>query len=218
MPDSEARMSVRVFAQTAHVTVSVPTPAIGITENRDSVMTGNRLRLTFYLDTNVLDDSSDWAVSLRSLSDAGWIDLVRTDTMDTELLRKPDADARAALLAQSALLPESLGVLVPDHSRIDSSVLGNEDDQARLDRVFAILFPYADRYSESGRARGKIRDAMHVATAIRYGATAFVTLDRDDILVKAQDIEAAFDGFKILSVADAAALAATAKASYRHPA
>ncbi|HEY5014200.1 MAG TPA: hypothetical protein VIK61_16065 [Acidimicrobiia bacterium] len=130
-----------------------------------------RLGLRFYLDTNFVGDGSPAAVELRALHDAGWIGLHRTDTVDTELAGDPDVARRTGLLAMSADYVESFGPLILDHSRLDHAVIGNDDDGARLNAVYAVLFPGSNRSDPStGRASNKLRDAMHVATAIRYGA------------------------------------------------
>ena len=68
-----------------------------------------------------------------------------------------------------------LGPAVWDHSRFDHSVFGSEEDRERLAAVFSALFPGADWAATSSKSR---RDAMHVATAIRYGYTGFLTRER----------------------------------------
>jgi hypothetical protein len=74
------------------------------------------------------------------------------------------------------------------------------EDQERLDRVFAALFPGRDL--KSGRTQD-VRDAMNIATAIRYGANGFITRDgagkSRGVLDGADTIKATFDGFSILS-------------------
>ena len=86
-------------------------------------------------------------------------------------------------------------------SRWDSSVFGSSEDQARLDTVFAILFPGAERTSTRGN---NVRDAMHISTAIRYGAFGFVTRDRK-LLNKFQQIADRFQGFRVWPPEDAVA-------------
>jgi hypothetical protein len=158
-----------------------------------------RLGLRFYFDTNFVDDQTPAAMELRSLHDAGWIGLQRTDTVDTELAGDEDEERRTALLATSAEYVESFGPGIVGHSRTNHAVTASVDDRVRLNAVYAILFPGSDRRdSSTGRARGKLRDAMHVATAIRYGADGFITRDRRDLLRKADQIAAAFDSFRIV--------------------
>lgn len=183
-------------------------PSTGITENpRRGPVAANRLGLLFYVDTNFVDNPSPEAAELRALYQNGWLGLIRTDTVDTELGDKNDPERRAELLDASAQYPESLGPLVLGHSRLDHAVLGSDEDDERLDRVFRVLFPYGDRHATSGRARRKLRDAMHVATAMRYGADAFVTADHDDLVSKSDDVAAAFNGFRIMTPSSALAFA-----------
>lgn len=161
-------------------------------------MSGCRLGLVLYFDTNFAGDSSDAACELRALDRDGWIDLARTDTVDTELGGATDETRRAALLAETNGYVESMGPMVWDHSRRGHAVWANDDDSERLDRVHSILFPNTDRHARTGWAKRKLRDAMHVATAIRYGANAFITRDEQDLVSKSDEIAAAFDGFQIM--------------------
>jgi hypothetical protein len=151
------------------------------------------LGLLFYVDTNFAGDAAPAAVELRELASEGWITIHRTDTLDTELLRDEDPVRRSALLAESSRYPESLGPFVWDQSRLDSSVIACDEDAERLDSVFRLLFPGTDRYGTSANAKRKLRDAMHVATTIRYGGTYFVTRDADDILKKREQLMAAYN-------------------------
>jgi hypothetical protein len=160
----------------------------------------NRLGVILYFDVNFVDDESPAARELRRYYSEGWIMLMRSDTLDTELEGTQDEAKRLELLAAAQPYIESLGPAVFGSSRFDHSVFGNENDDARLDRVYSILFPNSDRRDDSPkRARRKIRDAMHVATAIRYGGNGFVTRDRHDLLRKSDAIAQAFDGFRIWS-------------------
>jgi hypothetical protein len=176
-----------------------------------------RLGLRFYVDTNFVDDPAPAAQSLRERHRHGWINLVRTDTVDTELETAQDPAKRDKLLDASSEYVESLGPVVLDNSRLDHAVLGSDDDEDRLDRVFRILFPDSMRSETStGRARRKVRDAMHVTTAIRYAGTAFITRDETDLLPKAKAIADAFDGFRIMSPEDALELTERMRARYVH--
>lgn len=132
--------------------------------------------------------------------------------MDTEL---SDAADPADLFAASADYVESFGPAVFDHSRFDHAVFFGDDDETRLDRVYSILFPGSDRRdSYAGRARRKIRDAMHIATAIRYGANGFVTQDKNDLVSKSDAIAEAFNGFRILTPESALAFIERMKTRY----
>jgi hypothetical protein len=89
--------------------------------------------------------------------------------MDTEIAAAPD-DKVHSLTEASAEYPEAVGPMVLGHSRLGFAVLGSEEDADRLDDVFAILFPNVNRIAAR---KNHIRDAMHVATAIRYGGFGF---------------------------------------------
>lgn len=159
-----------------------------------------RLGVRFYFDTNFVTDDSPAAQELRQLHRDGWISLWRTDTVDTELASMPDGERRRELLEATSHYVQSFGPMVLGHSRLDFAVLGSDEDTERLDRVFAILFPGSARRDQStGRARRKLRAAMHVATAIRYGANAFITRDGDDLLPKDAAIAKALNGFRIMT-------------------
>jgi hypothetical protein len=85
---------------------------------------------------------------------------------------------------------------------LDHSVLGSDVDDARIDAVLRILRPNALR---STATKNDLRDAMHVATAIRYGASHFVTSDKNILRRKAK-LREAFDWFTVLTPTDAVAL------------
>ena len=140
-------------------------------------------------------------MALRSLHEEGWIDLSRTDTMDTELTAAPD-EIRTGLLESSAEYVEVLGPLVFNHSRLDHAVVGNDDDRDLLERVFGTVHP--DVEITAARRQHK-RDAMHIATTIRYGLNGFITNDRQ-LLSRADAVKTAFDGFLILSPGAALAI------------
>ena len=88
-----------------------------------------------------------------------------------------EADHRAALLERSAELVEVHGVLVLGHSRLDHAVLGSDEDAAEWDAIWQLLWPGHDLADTSRSNRRRVRDAMHVRTAHRYGFDAFITLD-----------------------------------------
>jgi hypothetical protein len=164
------------------------------------------LGLRFVIDTHLIDNESVDMAALWRLHESRMIQLLRTDVMDTELSQAKDKEQRERLLALSAALPEQLGVLVLDHSRLDHAVLGCDEDAAQWDKVWNVLSPGRDRASADRR---HVRDAMNVWTAMRYGANAFVTLDGSGkdkgILDRAQAVRAAFNDFALMTPAQALA-------------
>lgn len=163
----------------------------------------NLTGLTFFIDTHIIDAMDEATLCLKHLGDEGWIDLQRTDAMDTELADAPE-EKWERLTEASAGYPEALGPMVWGQSRWDSSVFGSEEDRIRLDDAFAILFPNADRATARDN---HIRDAMHVSTAIRYGGYGFITRERR-LLNKAPAIATRFPGFRMWSPEAALAEAA----------
>jgi len=70
------------------------------------------------------------------------------------------------------------GPAVFGNSRWGAAVFASEEDKDRLDSVFALLFPDTDRNAiDSTSKKHRLRDAMHIATSIRYGYDVFVTTD-----------------------------------------
>ena len=148
--------------------------------------------LVLYIDTHIIDAEDDASVRLKRLWREGWIALQRTDAMDTELATAPP-DKWPTLTEASAEYPEALGPLVLGHSRFDHTVMGSDEDAARLDAVFAALFPNVDRATAR---KNHLRDVMHVSTAIRYGGFGFVTRE-ERLLNKAEIIAERFEGFRM---------------------
>ena len=162
----------------------------------------NRTELTFVVDNHIVDSEITEAVELRRLDEQGWTDLILTDVTKTEW-HDADPDLQAALLDRAVDYGEILGPMVLGHSRWGSSVWGSAADEDRLQRVFSILFPGADMATAR---KQHIRDAMNVATAIRYGSNCFVTND-GRLLNKRDAIKAAFNGFLVASPEAALAFA-----------
>lgn len=172
----------------------------------------NLLGLNLYVDVHFVDDTGSSSLELRRLWDNGWILLARTDVLGTELLGCADPAKRQALEDLSSPYSEAMGPLVLGHSRLDHAVLGSEVDKDRLDSVYSILFPgVPDR---SLATPNHLRDAMHVATAIRCGGHAFITSERR-LLNKDATISTAFSGFRIWRPADALAEATSRVAARR---
>jgi predicted nucleic acid-binding protein len=153
----------------------------------------SRTGLAFVVDTNFVDDPSPAAAELRTLHEGGWINLSRSDTLVTELLRARDDAQREELIAAASEYVEHRGPAVWGHSRWGTSVWATEEDADLIATVFDILHP---DLSMPDTRRNHVRDAMHVATAIRYGLNGFVTRD-DGILGKQARIKDRFDGFLV---------------------
>lgn len=158
----------------------------------------DRLGVHYTFDTNIVDCESPEMERLRALDVSGWIHLSRTDTVDTELEKAKPAEKKLALLALSAPYVENLGPMVLDSSRFDHAVAASADDVARLDAVFRILWPNTGRYATSRTAGNKLRDAQHIATSIRIGATGFLTCE-EDLLKRREEIRKAFDWFDVVN-------------------
>jgi hypothetical protein len=159
----------------------------------------NRTGLTFAIDNHIVDGTTPAEVELRRLHTEGWIELVLTDVTRTEWVAA-DPEKRQQLEDLAIGYAEYHGPAVWGHFRWGSAVWGGAEDRERLERVFAALVPGTDL--KSGRAQD-VRDAMNVATAIRYGTNGFITRDgigKDrGVLHSAGAIKAAFDDFSILS-------------------
>lgn len=156
----------------------------------------------WFLDVNVID--ADAAADLRRLHELDWVWLSVTDTAHMEAMQNPDTYAR--LLPQLVPYDIAHGVLTLDHSVLGMAVLGGADDEAHARAVYAAMWP-AGNYEADGQlvtrtGKNRFRDAMHVATAIRYNGTGFVTEDRG-ILRAAERIGRAFEGFAVLNITDA---------------
>lgn len=169
-------------------------------------MAGGDLGRRFAVDTNLVGRDWPGVVEIQALAAEGQVQLIRADAVDTELHNCTDEELRLHLLAISAQLSEQLGVMVWDHSRWDHSVWGNEGDLSVFDRVWAALQPTQDRSTAS---RHDVLDAMHVWTAIRYGADALLTMDgagkKRGLLQRDAAINAQFDGFHIWTPSRASA-------------
>ena len=165
---------------------------------------GYRTDLHLVVDSNFITPTQlPEMIRLDELSRDRVIYLSKTDTLDIEVADTPEDDKRAALLEQSSGYIEPHGPWVLDHSRLDHCVVAATEDVARIDKVYAILFPAVDRLTASNN---HLRDAMHVATAIRYGARGFVTTETR-MLNKDVAIRETFTDFRILSPGQAVVLA-----------
>jgi hypothetical protein len=179
------------------------TPSLdGVT--RDDGNLADWTGLNWYFDVHVLDDPA--ADDLRHLRDEGWISLNVTDTVHTETKAAQDEVTRDRLADQLLDYPIAMGPLVLDHSLLGFSVVGGAADEQHLRNVFAVLWPLngyeADGQMKTAKGRTRFRDAMHVATAIRYSGTGFITED-SGIREAAVRIASEFNGFLVLSIHDA---------------
>jgi hypothetical protein len=125
----------------------------------------NRVGLTLYIDTMIIDAPDDASAFLRRLHDEHWIYLHRTDAMDADLATAPRSEA-ARLTGASAGYPEAHGPPVPGPTRQGHGVQATRENMERLELVRQILHGGA---SGERKDTNDLRDAMHVATAIRYG-------------------------------------------------
>ncbi len=153
-----------------------------------------RLGLQFSVDTNFVGDDQPGSVELRRLRSEGWVRLLRTDVVQTELEGATDLIKRMRLLTLAGDYVEQLGPAVWGHSRWGSAVWAGAEDEERLDKAFSVMFPGSDRSQANSN---NLRDAMHVATAVRYGMNGLVTRNDRGLLRKSAEIADAFDGFVV---------------------
>ncbi len=105
------------------------------------------------------------------------VEIAKTGTVDTERTEGvSDATATDRILETAGII-EVHGPAVVGHSRWGHAVFTNDEDSDRIARLFAVLFPDSDRYAMDRTSMHKLRDAMHIATAIRYGYDVFVTTE-----------------------------------------
>jgi predicted nucleic acid-binding protein len=95
---------------------------------------------------------------------------------------------------------ELQGPVVLDNSRLNHTVLASDEDVQRLDRVKEIV---GIRSTSERNAKHDLRDAMHIATAIRYGYNGLVTGDKR--LLKHNNQFLSEFGFRIMNVESAVA-------------
>jgi hypothetical protein len=176
-------------------------------DDGDQARCQNRTGLIFAIDNHIVDGETPAELALKRLNKDGWIELVLTDVTRTEwLAAKPERRQQLEELAIGYV--EYWGPMVLGQSRLGGSVLGSSEDQERLEAVFSALFPDAD--FRTGRTQ-HVRDAMNVATDIRYGLNGFITRDgigeKRGVLDRADAIKASFNDFSVLSPEQAVALA-----------
>lgn len=133
----------------------------------------NAASVTVFIDTNIVGEPLPSIEFLWRCRQEGWVRLQRTDVIGTEHLTLPPELGYKRDIAEE--LAESLTPFVLGHSRLDSSVLGGEDDRQRLMAAFRILHPKANL---AATRKNNVRDAMTVAGSARYGADYLMTLDK----------------------------------------
>ena len=149
--------------------------------------------LCLYFDTNIIGDQAKAVQDLWRCRSEGWIRIQRTDTMDPELERASELK-RQDLLAESAQLAESLGVVRIEVAAGVPEVTASAPSRRDLEDAIQILHPGS---TELPRRGNDVRDAMHICCAARYAAQFFVTRDKG-ILKRALQLRGRFN----LEVAD----------------
>lgn len=152
----------------------------------------NVLGSTYFLDANALidleqDPSPTTPVGfLYRAFVEGWIGIGLTDTTGVE--RTGRFGPNLGMNDPALWAFESFGPLTPNHSRLDSCVLGSDDDTARLAIIHRILKPgkQPDQLGDND-----FRDGMQINTTIRYGGSYFVTRDKN-ILSSSRALHEAF--------------------------
>jgi len=162
-----------------------------------------RSGLRFTIDTNVIVGRSDPDVQgLYRLHRNGWINLEKTDTLDTERTVGAPPALAARRLAESEELVEVLGPLRWDHSRWDHAVFGSSDDEDRDDEIFELVWDHPRTATSTAR---DLRDAFHISTSIRYGFDGFITKERA-LVAASPEINARHPTFRVLDPPSALAM------------
>lgn len=134
---------------------------------------------------------------LELLYDQCRVFLAKTDVVDVELVPERNVMEEGHFLASVKFL-ELHGPVVLDHSHLNHSVVVSDEDVQRLDRVKEII---GVRVISERAAKHDLRDAMHIATSIRYGYDGFIT--RDERLLKCHDQFSREFGFRVMNHEDA---------------
>jgi len=133
---------------------------------------------------------------LEGLHKQGRLQIVKTDVVDTELLKS----RKKGLKQKSAAYDEDLGVVVIGHSRVNHALIADNESEDILRELMNIVFPDFENYGE-GAKDGAIRDAMHLMTHHRYKRDFFVTRDEHHIIKKATQLEGRY-GIIVLTPID----------------
>ena len=87
---------------------------------------------------------------------SGIIEIVKTDVLDTELLNDL-SDKRKAKVSK---IPEDIGILVFDHSRLGHTKLASDEEIKQFHEIIKLLFVVP----RAKLSKQQIRDAMHLHT------------------------------------------------------
>jgi predicted nucleic acid-binding protein len=140
-------------------------------------------------------------LDLEQLRNENRVVLAKTDVVDAELDPNKNFVLGGVFLASIDLL-ELHGPMVFDNSRLGHSVFASEEDVIRLDRVKTLI---KVREASTRNNKHDERDAMHLATSIRYGFSGLITGDHR-LLKLDKEFSQEF-GFRIFNVADAVSFA-----------
>jgi hypothetical protein len=126
------------------------------------------------------------------------VSLAKTDVVDTELDPERSEMVEGCFLKSIRFL-ELHGPFVHYHSRLDHAVVASPEDEKRLNRVKDIVGVRITTEVETKH----FRDAMHIATSIRYGYDGLITEDKR--LLKRNDRFLSEFGFRVMNVEGAVA-------------
>jgi hypothetical protein len=123
--------------------------------------------------------------------------LAKTDVVDTELDPTKNVVSGDSFFESIDLL-ELHGPMVFGHSRLGHSVFASEEDVIRFESIKSIV-----KVSETSEQKGThdLRDAMHIATSIKYGYSGLITGDKR--LLKLDQTFSQMFRFRIFKIADA---------------
>ncbi len=147
-----------------------------------------KLGIRFFIDTSVMKDGSpdpDWEQIQRHEVDR-WIDLQRSSALRDDLAKDKNPGRRQRLEADS-YYTEAFGPRVHGESRKRAHSFDlTAGDQQLLHDLFTVLAPDTKWSADSRTASNTRRDAMHLFTVKKYGASGFIT--RDERIPKKADV------------------------------
>lgn len=160
--------------------------------------------IRFSIDTHIIDRED--AQQLRSIYEAGWIQLLLPDTVMTEIDSRVDIGDREELLELSTRYIVNMGPIVLGSSLLGYSVNGSNDEQSRIREIHRILWDQSFDHdlSESGSSKGRTRarDSLIVNNSIKYHTDALITEDKM-LRKKSCGLENYFPDFRAISIQDA---------------